>query len=272
MISEIVTAVALASSALGGSVSVFAGVHDEATSFCHPATKHPFVIEAMGISKNVFVGARAVDVDRVVPIENRLQKQIHIWRQQAVCAVGHFTGIEGKAVTGLSFGGGTATFETDFFGVDFAHQTKVMRRCLTRILDFYLQNKSRAVLKNRNGASGDTNVSAQLPVSSLPSNSISLVSEANSDQHQQSTNAAYPSRSACPPGRVSGCIRRFPLSAQIGVSLILSGLAWFCLLIGAFRPFGLLVIGRRDVLKALSYGLLGIGLLCGSFGVWMMGG
>jgi len=107
----------------------------------------------------------------------------------------------------------------------------------------------------------------KLLLSSLSRDNVGLVSEADSNQHQKSTDPAYPSGNRCPPGGISGCVRRFPLGAQIGIALFLSGAAWVCLLLGAFRPFGLLVVGRRDIIKVMGCGFLGVGLLCGSFGV-----
>jgi hypothetical protein len=59
--------------------------------------------------------------------------------------------------------------------------------------------------------------------------------------------------------------------AQIGISLVVGGLAWVALWC-ALRPFGLLVIGRSDVAKASGYGFLSLCLFGLSRWIWMLGG
>jgi len=60
------------------------------------------------------------------------------------------------------------------------------------------------------------------------------------------------------------------LTAQIGITAILSVIGWLCIL-GAMRPFSLLVIHRSDVVKAIGYGLLGFSLLALAFVIGMIG-
>lgn len=115
-------------------------------------------------------------------------------------------------------------------------------------------------------------VSSQLSLRSVPSDRVSLIGEANRNQNQNAAETADIQPNLCPPSAISGCIRRFPLGAQIGVSLILGGSAILCVILGAMRPFGLLVIGRSDIVKAISYGFLSVSLFAAGLWVWMLGG
>ncbi|OYX39888.1 MAG: hypothetical protein B7Y98_03455 [Sphingomonas sp. 32-62-10] len=61
------------------------------------------------------------------------------------------------------------------------------------------------------------------------------------------------------------------MGAQIVIALIIAGAAWLALW-RALRPFGQIVISRRDVRQAISYGLLGFGLLALSAWTWVLPG
>ena len=117
----------------------------------------------------------------------------------------------------------------------------------------------------------DMDIGPQLSLRGVPRDTVGLKGEEQGGQNKDTAYATDPSAPLCPPGRVSGCVRRFPLGAQIGVSLVIAGLAWIALW-RAFRPFGLLIISRRDVFQGLGAALLGSVLLGLSGYVWMMGG
>ena len=117
----------------------------------------------------------------------------------------------------------------------------------------------------------DVAVSPQLSLRSIAGNRIGTESQSKSDQNKNRAYSGSEPGNRCPPGRISGCIRRFPLGAQIGISLVVA-LAALLSLARAFRPFGLLVVTRRDRLQGAGSALAGIGLLWLSFRVWMLGG
>ncbi|WP_374137618.1 hypothetical protein [Sphingomonas sp.] len=113
--------------------------------------------------------------------------------------------------------------------------------------------------------------SAKLVAGSFSRNGIGLIGQTQSQQYEQCADPAKPCPPLCPPGGVSGCVRRFPLGAQIVIALIIAGAAWLALW-RALRPFGQIVISRRDVRQAISYGLLGFGLLALSAWTWVLPG
>ena len=122
-----------------------------------------------------------------------------------------------------------------------------------------------------NQSRGDADICSKLPLSGIAGNPIRSESKPQSHQNQYRAYSTGEASDRCPPGRVSRCIRRFPLSAQIGISLIiaLSALLGFA---RAVRPTSLLVITRCDAFQSAGAALLGIGLLWLSFRVWIMGG
>lgn len=102
--------------------------------------------------------------------------------------------------------------------------------------------------------------------------SVGLVGKPQGYQNKNTTGPANVGSSRCPPSAISGCVRRFPLGAQIGISLIFAGAAILCVILGAMRPFSLFVIGRSDIAKAIGYGFMGSSLFVVSFWIWMLGG
>ena len=115
-------------------------------------------------------------------------------------------------------------------------------------------------------------ISAQLSFGRVASNPIRVKSEAKRDKNEYATDTANPITDISPPGRRSGGVRSFPLGAKIGFALILAGAAIIRLWLGAMRPFGLLMLRRGDIAKALGYGVLSAGLFALSFKVWLLGG
>jgi hypothetical protein len=114
-------------------------------------------------------------------------------------------------------------------------------------------------------------VSSKLSLRGIARDPVGAKGQVESDQNQNGANRRGEPSYRCPPGRVSGCVRRFPLGAQIGIALVIAGLA-LALIVRALRPLGLLVVTRRDALQSVGAALLGGGLLWLSFRVWMMGG
>ena len=58
---------------------------------------------------------------------------------------------------------------------------------------------------------------------------------------------------------------------QAGISMIVTGLAWAAFW-RAFRPFGLLVIRRRDVGEGIAYAAVSLCLFGLSGWIWMLPG
>jgi hypothetical protein len=83
---------------------------------------------------------------------------------------------------------------------------------------------------------------------------------------KQGANNTGEAQPAQPCGECSG-IRCLPLGAQIGISFVVTLLAWFALF-GALRPFGLLSVGVRDVAQAVGCLVLSMGLFWLSYRVW----
>lgn len=69
------------------------------------------------------------------------------------------------------------------------------------------------------------------------------------------------------PHDISG----FPLVILLGVAAVLFGAAWLCFW-RALAPFGLLTIRRRDVTKAIGYGVASACLFVAGFSVGMFFG
>jgi hypothetical protein len=155
--------------------------------------------------------------------------------------------------------------------VDESHHGHTNSRGLSLIPVFDLNLKRLPQRQDASIHSFNANVSSQLAFGRVSGDPVGLKGKEQGAKNKQAADTAYPSAPRCPPGRISGCIRRFPLGAQIGISLIIAGLAWASIW-GAFRPFGLLVITRRDALQGAGAALLGVGLLGLSGYVWMMGG
>lgn len=107
---------------------------------------------------------------------------------------------------------------------------------------------------------------------SVAGNAVGLDRQIKREGDSGQTKAADPTGELCPPSGVSGCIRRFPLGAQIAVSMVLMWAAMFFIALRAFRPFGFLTISRRDIVEAIGYGVLGCGLIALSGWIWMWGG
>lgn len=140
---------------------------------------------------------------------------------------------------------------------------------LAAVTDFESDDRMKHIKFDRHALNGE--VATNLRLTGFASNSVGLEGEIDGNEDKQAADPAYPSLPRCPPGRVSGCIRRFPLGAQIGISLIIAGIA-LAVYWRAFRPFGLLVISRRDVFQSAGAALLGTGLLWISLRIWMLGG
>lgn len=120
---------------------------------------------------------------------------------------------------------------------------------------------------NRSG----TEIGTQFAFCGVASNQIGM--ECQSERNKNTYQAAQPNKSTdpCPPRAIGRRICGLPLGAQIGITAIIAGLAWLSFLIGALRPFGLLVISRRDIAKATGYGTLSLCLFALSFWIGMIG-
>lgn len=117
----------------------------------------------------------------------------------------------------------------------------------------------------------DADISPELTLGGVARDPIRAISQIEGNQNKAGASNADKAASPCPPRAVGGSVCGFPLGAQIGAAAILALAAWGFILIGALRPFGLLDIRRRDIAKALGYGLLGAGLLFAAFRIGMIG-
>jgi hypothetical protein len=114
-------------------------------------------------------------------------------------------------------------------------------------------------------------ISAQLLSRSFSGDSVGLEGKAQGYNNPQKAKAAEPSSERCPPSRVSGCVRRLPLRAQIGISLVIAAFAWIALW-RALRPFGLITIKLSDIRKGITYAAVSFCLFWLSGLLWLAGG
>lgn len=148
----------------------------------------------------------------------------------------------------------------------------IIRRRLAVIGDNQLNMPIAGEIRwNRNIGDSDFEIRSQFSARGITSNPVRAEGGIKSSKDQQRANGAGEPSNLCPPAGVTGCIRRFPLGAQIVLALILAGAAGLSLW-RASAPLGMLAIGRGDIVQAVGYGLLGLGLITISFWVWMWGG
>lgn len=107
---------------------------------------------------------------------------------------------------------------------------------------------------------GKRNIGPQLSKSGVSGDDVGIVGEANRREEGDCSDPCSEAGTRCPPSGIFGSISRFPLSAKIRITFVLAYSALFAFF-RVFDPFGILFFGRRDVLKAVCYGCLGIGLL-----------
>lgn len=114
-------------------------------------------------------------------------------------------------------------------------------------------------------------IRAKLSLGGVSRNMICLIrkpySHKDGARSDNRRNAGYP----CPPRAVGRRICGFPLSAQIGITAIIAGLAGLCLFVGAGRSFGQIVVSRRDAIRGTGYSLLSLGLFALAFCIGMIG-
>lgn len=114
-------------------------------------------------------------------------------------------------------------------------------------------------------------VSPQLPLSGISSYPVGLESRPDSDEYADKASKADQSAEPCPPRAIGRRVCGFPLGAQVGIVSVLFGAAWLCLLVGALRPFRLLVIKPRDVRKSIAYAIVSLCVFGMAFWVGMIG-
>lgn len=147
--------------------------------------------------------------------------------------------------------------------------THFLRRSLASVPNDYVDPGGRIL--SRGYIEVDRNVGPKLLFVSVPSDAVGAIGKPESKTYPKQAESAESAPNYCPPGRVSGCIRRFPLSAQIVIALIAPLAAWWALY-RATEPFGFIVLRRTWKREALGYGLLSLGLFGLSLGMWMLPG
>lgn len=125
--------------------------------------------------------------------------------------------------------------------------------------------------KTLNFIKGDTDPRAQLSLNRFPRNTVGMKREAKGNPNANKADGADDAPNYCPPGGVSGCVRRFPLSAQIGIACIIFGAAWLALW-RAFYAFGFIVIPRGWQREMAGYFALSMGLFAAGVAFWMLPG
>lgn len=256
--------------ALSGIVPFLCGLHDQPISSTHSGegiAKICFSSNAKGVN----ILTDTLNIERSHPSDGIGNRCVNIRRAQRFCAADIHSWANGNAPINLHWQERSILLQGEWGREAFSHYPHLLRGRLAAILQSQLHDNTPVIWERADGALINSKIGSQLPLSRITSNPIRMKSKGKRDEDPSQTAYTDQPASPCPPRAIGSSVCGLPLGAQIGISAIIAGLAWFCLLVGAFRPFGLLVIGRRDLIKAVGYGLLSIGLFVVAFSIGMIG-
>lgn len=221
--------------------------------------------------EGVIVFADSLNIESYSAINDISQSRTCVVAIKPICARESFTGHNWRGVIFIEWQKCSFLTHRIFISKAFSHHSHFVSWRLTGVHKFGLYYKAASIIQLIDGTGFNPNIGPKLTFSRVTGDSIRINRKTNGDSNGKEAKSAKPGSPRCPPGSVSGCVRRLPLGAQIVIALIFLGAAWLAF-DRAFRPFGQLIISRRDIRQAIGYGLLSLGLFAISAWTWMLPG